>query len=325
MFTPSIASSSSSVGVSVAAAASSSDGMAKSPVYVSIFFTRLGSDSSRDASRSPASMTEPGGFSCEIVPVSDAISGMTIFIASASAYGLPASTTAPSSCRKRMSLPVTSVRSSLGSNWNGRSHVLPSRTRRSPSGSSRASIWCASPSMKARSVPSLCSRTFASTLLPPRDRTSVSGLLRATLKEYFTSWYVSSIGWVLKLSSPCRPSCPFFHDSLHAASFSLNCWWARQMAADATMRLGSSARLSIFVLMRPSSHEVSMVFSLNSSVSRSWTRYSTAVRISPRTTMSFRASTSALRASSLVGPLANTWPNWLSANSWIPPLAPTEK
>ena len=50
--------------------------------------------------------------------------------------------------------------------------------------------------------------------------------------------------------------------------------------------------------------EVSMVLSLNSSVSRSCTKYSTAVRISPRTTIPLRARTSALRASLRLRPEA---------------------
>ena len=82
--------------------------------------------------------------------------------------------------------------------------------------------------------------------------------------------------------------------------------------------------MSLFA-MSPSSHAVSMVFMRKSSVSSSLTRYSTAVRISPRTMSSLSAISSALRASSRFAPLANTWPNCESANSCTPPLAPTLK
>jgi len=43
------------------------------------------------------------------------------------------------------------------------------------------------------------------------------------------------------------------------------------------------------------------------------------------TSISFNAMTRDLRASSRVGPLAKRWPNCESANSWMPPFAPTEK
>ena len=44
-------------------------------------------------------MIEPGCFSCAMVPASEALIVMSIFIASASAKGVPASTCAPSSTR----------------------------------------------------------------------------------------------------------------------------------------------------------------------------------------------------------------------------------
>ena len=68
-----------------------------------------------------------------------------------------------------------------------------------------------------------------------------------------------------------------------------------------------------------------MSLALKSSVSRSDTRYSTGLRISPRTVSSLSARTMALRASSRFVAVAKRWPNWESANSWTPPFAPTEK
>mmetsp|Transcript_2180 Transcript_2180/g.6661 ORF Transcript_2180/g.6661 Transcript_2180/m.6661 type:complete len:219 (+) Transcript_2180:1312-1968(+) len=75
---------------SAVAAGSSTDDILKSPLKLIIFFTFDGSFNSRFASKSPAPITAPAVFACEIFPDSCAMSGMTIFIASASAYGIPA-------------------------------------------------------------------------------------------------------------------------------------------------------------------------------------------------------------------------------------------
>ncbi len=72
-------------------------------------------------------------------------------------------------------------------------------------------------------------------------------------------------------------------------------------------------------------HDVSMLLLLKSSVSNNCTKYSTGLRISPRTFSSLRANTNAFLAASRSSPVANRWPNCESANSWTPPFAPTEK
>lgn len=70
-----------------------------SPPKGKIFFTFVGSLSVSVPSRSPASITAPPALTCAMEPVSVAMSGITIFIASTSAKGLPATTSPPSSCR----------------------------------------------------------------------------------------------------------------------------------------------------------------------------------------------------------------------------------
>ena len=70
----------------------------------------------------------------------------------------------------------------------------------------------------------------------------------------------------------------------------------RKTAALITALCASTGTLTLLAAMMPSSHAVSMVFSLNSSVSSSSPRYSTVVRISPRMKSSLRALTSARRA-----------------------------
>mmetsp|Transcript_631 Transcript_631/g.2420 ORF Transcript_631/g.2420 Transcript_631/m.2420 type:complete len:262 (+) Transcript_631:1865-2650(+) len=225
-----------------------------------------------------------------------------------------------------MSLPVTSVRSSEGSNWLGSSQVWPSSTMRRPRGSSRPSISCVRPPQMPSSTPSERSRMRASMRSSPfRRSTSESGLRRCTVNEYFTSWYVISMGNSMTRSMPCVAVWPFCQNSLNAASSACTMRNARYITADATMVCGSSFMAMDFSLMIPSSHDVSMLLFLKSSVSRSCTRYSTAVRISPRTTMPLSAITSDLRACSRVLPVAKMCPNCESANSCTPPLAPTEK
>mmetsp|Transcript_1264 Transcript_1264/g.3888 ORF Transcript_1264/g.3888 Transcript_1264/m.3888 type:complete len:253 (-) Transcript_1264:2240-2998(-) len=130
---------------SAAAAGSSTVDILKSPLKLIIFLTLDGSFKVRFASKSPALITAPAVFACEIFPDSCAMSGMTIFIASASAYGFPAWTSAPSSCKKRISLPVTSVLNSDGSNNVGNNHVWLSKVMRKPNGSSKPSISCVTP------------------------------------------------------------------------------------------------------------------------------------------------------------------------------------
>mmetsp|Transcript_37522 Transcript_37522/g.76971 ORF Transcript_37522/g.76971 Transcript_37522/m.76971 type:complete len:312 (+) Transcript_37522:4616-5551(+) len=122
---------------------------------------------------------------------------------------------------------------------------------------------------------------------------------------------------------------PLLSDSWNLAISDLT-YWCERNSAEASTTVSVSAceftepPIERF-LIRPSSHEVSMVLSLNASVSSSFTKYSTGLRISPRTSISLSASTSALRASSRVGADANKCPNCESANSWMPPLLPTEK
>ena len=70
----------------------------------------------------------------------------------------------------------------------------------------------------------------------------------------------------------------------------------RKTAALMTALSVSMATLTLFSAMMPSSHAVSMVFSLKASVSSSSPRYSTVVRISPRMKSSLSAPTSARRA-----------------------------
>mmetsp|Transcript_9802 Transcript_9802/g.14588 ORF Transcript_9802/g.14588 Transcript_9802/m.14588 type:complete len:222 (-) Transcript_9802:2313-2978(-) len=69
------------------------------PSKVAIFLTLEGSLRERDASKSPAAMTDPGERAWVIVPLSLALMGIIIFMASTSTYGLPASTLAPLSCK----------------------------------------------------------------------------------------------------------------------------------------------------------------------------------------------------------------------------------
>mmetsp|Transcript_1996 Transcript_1996/g.7696 ORF Transcript_1996/g.7696 Transcript_1996/m.7696 type:complete len:457 (+) Transcript_1996:3685-5055(+) len=322
-----MASSSASLAVSAASPSPGSRTTLKSPPNCEIFFTLFGSLRVRVPKRSPAPITAPPAFSCEIVPLSPAIRGITIFIASTSANGFPATTSPPSSCRYRISFPVTSVRNSLGSNWLGNSQVWPSRIMRKPSGSSSPSISCVRPPQIPRSTPSERSRIRASIKSAPPFMLSTreSGPRRFTSNVYFTSWYVMSMENVMSLSTPCVAVWPFCQNSLNAASSACTALNARHIAADATIVCGSSFIAIDFSLMIPSSHAVSMVLFLKSSVSRSCTRYSTAVLISPLTTMPFRAMTRDLRASSRVLPVAKMCPNCESANSCTPPFAPTLK
>ena len=92
-----------------------------------------------------------------------------------------------------------------------------------------------------------------------------------------------------------------------------------------TADVPSTSTATDFSLMMPSSHAVSMVFSLKASVSSSSPRYSTVVRISPMMKSSLSALTRFLRATSRVGPEAKRWPNCESAYSCTPPSAVTEK
>ena len=54
-------------------------------------------------------------------------------------------------------------------------------------------------------------------------------------------------------------------------------------------------------------------------------RDSTGLRISPTTSMFFNDNIKAFLASSRLLPWAKMWPNWESAYSWMPPLAPMLK
>ena len=54
-------------------------------------------------------------------------------------------------------------------------------------------------------------------------------------------------------------------------------------------------------------------------------RDSTGLRISPTTSMFFKDNIKAFLASSRLLPWAKMWPNWESAYSWMPPLAPMLK
>mmetsp|Transcript_30156 Transcript_30156/g.77435 ORF Transcript_30156/g.77435 Transcript_30156/m.77435 type:complete len:221 (-) Transcript_30156:944-1606(-) len=180
----------------------------KRPVKGSMVLTLPGLASSMLARSSPASITAPAAFAWLILPVSWATSGMTIFMASTSAKGLPFWISAPSGCRKRMSLPVTSVRSSEGSNWVGSRCVLPSSMRRMPSGSSVEVTLCVDPAYQASRVPSLCSRTLASTIVLPMLKRNMPGAKRDTSNSYLTSRYVISTGNLLSDATPCVPSWP---------------------------------------------------------------------------------------------------------------------
>lgn len=144
-------------------------------------------------------------------------------------------------------------------------------------------------------------------------------------KAYFTESYVISMGKVRREEIPWREGWPLASASVSSLVSLLTILWALKMAALSATVWGSTKTDTVFSLMIPSNQEVSIVLSLNSGVSKSLMRYSTVVLISPRTSISFRAKTRAFLASSRVGPEANRWPNWESANSWIPPLAPTEK
>mmetsp|Transcript_15343 Transcript_15343/g.33142 ORF Transcript_15343/g.33142 Transcript_15343/m.33142 type:complete len:302 (+) Transcript_15343:1551-2456(+) len=291
-----------------------------------IFFTREGSFRVRLDSSSPASMMLPGATLWLILPPSVVRRGITIFIASTSMYGTPFSTSAPSSCRKRTTLPLTSLRSSLGSNWVGISTTLPSSSRRMPRGSSCAERRWVRPPKVARRVPSDCSRRRTTVTLSPRRISTRSAASFFAVSTYLVDSYTSSTSHLRALERVARlGSWPLERASWRAVSSSPKRVCARQRAAESTMSCGSVVPLSCLAAMILSSQLVSMVFSMNSGVPSSCSRYSTAVRISPRTSSSLRASTSALRASSRVSPEANRWPNCESANSCTAPLVPTEK
>jgi hypothetical protein len=70
-------------------------GMSRAPSKFKIFLTLDGSFNSRLARRSPALITDPGERLCVIFPLSVALMGMIIFMASTSTNGSPASTLAP--------------------------------------------------------------------------------------------------------------------------------------------------------------------------------------------------------------------------------------
>ena len=109
-------------------------------------------------------------------------------------------------------------------------------------------------------------------------------------------------------------------------------------AADATTTESSTCVLMDLAAKMPSSHDVSMLLLLKSSVSSQTVRGTRpTARISPRTFELLKSSVAkhhcgSRRAPSALSrfayrssPVANRWPNCESANSWTPPFAPTEK
>mmetsp|Transcript_17316 Transcript_17316/g.42295 ORF Transcript_17316/g.42295 Transcript_17316/m.42295 type:complete len:219 (+) Transcript_17316:2567-3223(+) len=121
---------------SFASTSSSAPAVSRTPSKVVIFLTLEGSFNSRLAIRSPAEITDPGERVWVIFPLSLALIGMIIFMASTSTYGSPTLTSLPLSCKYRTTFPVTSVRNSEGSKMEGMRIVTPSMTRRNPKGSS---------------------------------------------------------------------------------------------------------------------------------------------------------------------------------------------
>ena len=106
-------------------------------------------------------------------------------MASTSTKGWPFSTRPPFSCRKRTTLPVTSVRSSEGSNTLGKYTVPLSMATRSPSGSSRPTIFRVAPPNVASKLPSGWARSLARHVPPaPAVKAKVSGAVRVTSNAY---------------------------------------------------------------------------------------------------------------------------------------------
>mmetsp|Transcript_5931 Transcript_5931/g.20729 ORF Transcript_5931/g.20729 Transcript_5931/m.20729 type:complete len:205 (+) Transcript_5931:8179-8793(+) len=94
----------------------------KEPLNTSAFFTDVGSSSSTVQMQSPVSSAVPATMECVSLPVLAATSGITIFIASISAYGLPSVTCPPSGTRNPSSLPVLGAVSLVGSKSSGKKH-----------------------------------------------------------------------------------------------------------------------------------------------------------------------------------------------------------
>mmetsp|Transcript_13494 Transcript_13494/g.41663 ORF Transcript_13494/g.41663 Transcript_13494/m.41663 type:complete len:271 (-) Transcript_13494:79-891(-) len=270
-------------------------------------------------------MMEPGARACAMAPASPVLRAMIIFIASTSTYGVPASRCVPSSCRKRTILPVTSVRSSDGSKIVGMRHVTPSQMTRRPSGSSMPWILRVAPPNDERSDPSGCSRTFARRIWPFKSTTKTSGPALDTLKSYFKPSYVMVCLKPVRSLTRTVESWPLASAATSSACFSFTNVCDRKRTAART-KIGVFIGTAMdFSRRMPSSQPVWISFALKASVSKSSTRYSTGLRILPRISTDLSASTRWRRAISRVAPDAKMWPNCESANSWMPPFAPTEK
>ena len=118
---------------------------------------------------------------------------------------------------------------------------------------------------------------------------------------------------------------PFANDASNSSRFDLTNWCDLYKTAANTNR-GVFVGTAILLARKiPSNQPVWISLALKASVSSNSTKYSTGFLILPRISTDFKANTKCLRAISRVAPDAKICPNCESANSWMPPFAPTEK